>query len=136
MEDYKKALQEVDREMNVDSQVILSRDFDGIDLSGGQWQKIAIARGIYKKSRILLLDEPTSAIDPLQESRLYQTFLRLAEGKTCIVITHRLGLARIADRIVVLKDGKIAENGNHQQLLEQKGEYARMWEAQAGWYVI
>lgn len=136
MEDYKKALQEVDREMNVDSQVILSRDFDGIDLSGGQWQKIAIARGIYKKSRILLLDEPTSAIDPLQESRLYQTFLRLAEGKTCIVITHRLGLARIADRIVVLKDGKIAENGSHQQLLEQKGEYARMWEAQAGWYVI
>ena len=135
MEDYKKALQEVDREMNMDSQVILSRDFDGIDLSGGQWQKIAIARGIYKKSRILLLDEPTSAIDPLQESRLYQTFLHLAEGKTCIVITHRLGLARIADRIVVLKDGKIAENGSHQQLLEQRGEYARMWEAQAGWYI-
>ena len=135
MEDYKKALQEVDREMNMDSQVILSRDFDGIDLSGGQWQKIAIARGIYKKSRILLLDEPTSAIDPLQESRLYQTFLHLAEGKTCIVITHRLGLARIADRIVVLKDGKIAEKGSHQQLLEQRGEYARMWEAQAGWYI-
>lgn len=135
-EEYKQAIQEVDNEMDLDSQTILSRDFDGIDLSGGQWQKIAIARGVHKKSKILLLDEPTSAIDPLQESRLYETFLKLAKGKTCIVITHRLGLAKIADRIIVLKGGKIVENGNHQQLLEQGGEYARMWESQAGWYLV
>lgn len=135
-DDYKEAILEVDKELAVDSQMVLSRDFDGIDLSGGQWQKIAIARGVYKKSKILLLDEPTSAIDPLQESQLYQTFLKLAKGKTCIFITHRLGLARIADRIIVLKEGKIVENGSHQQLMEQKGEYARMWESQAEWYLV
>lgn len=135
VQDYKKSIWETDNELQIDGQTILSRDFDGIDLSGGQWQKIAIARGIYKKSKILVLDEPTSAIDPIQESSLYQTFLKLAEGKTCIVITHRLGLAKIADRIIVLKEGKIVENGSHKQLLEQKGEYARMWDAQAGWYV-
>lgn len=134
--DYRETIQAVDEELNVEKHKILSRDFDGIDLSGGQWQKIAIARGIYKESKILLLDEPTSAIDPLQESRLYQTFLNVAEGKTCILITHRLGLAKIADRIIVLKEGKIVENGNHYQLLEQNGEYSRMWKAQAGWYMV
>ena len=112
----------------------ISRDFDGIDLSGGQWQRIAIARGIYRNAKLLLMDEPTAAIDPQQESSLYQTFLRAAKGRTCILITHRLGLARIADRIVVLKDGRVAETGSHSKLLEKNGEYRRMWDAQAGWY--
>ncbi len=134
-EDSEKIIREVEKKLDINRQLVLSRDFDGIDLSGGQWQKIAIARGVYRKSKIILLDEPTAAIDPLQESRLYQTFLNVAKGKTCIVITHRLGLARIADRIVVLKDGRIVENGNHKQLLEQNGEYRKMWEAQAGWYL-
>ena len=134
-EDSEKIIREVEKKLDINRQLVLSRDFDGIDLSGGQWQKIAIARGVYRKSKIILLDEPTAAIDPLQESRLYQTFLNVAKGKTCIVITHRLGLARIADRIVVLKDGRIVENGNHIQLLEQNGEYRKMWEAQAGWYL-
>lgn len=133
-------LNRVDENLEIDRQVILSRDFDGIDPSGGQWQKIAIARGIHKKPRdpsdlqILVLDEPTSAIDPVQESELYRTFLDIAEKKTCIVITHRLGLARIADRIIVLKNGRLVENGNHQELLERKGEYFKMWSAQAQWY--
>lgn len=121
-------------DFRADARTVLSRDFDGVDLSGGQWQKIAIARGIYRESKLLLLDEPTSAIDPIQESRLYQTFLRAAEGRTCIIITHRLGLAKIADRVIVLKEGRVVENGSHKELLEQKGEYSRMWEAQAGWY--
>ena len=138
-ESWEEALYVVDREwrtnFQAEAQTVLSRDFDGVDLSGGQWQKIAIARGIYKKSKILLLDEPTSAIDPIQESQLYKTFLYAAEGRTCVIITHRLGLAKIADRIIVLKEGKIVEMGSHKELLERKGEYRRMWEAQAGWYL-
>ena len=133
--DFRGAVSAVDPELKIDENAVLSRDFDGVDLSGGQWQKLAIARGIYRKSKIMLLDEPTSAIDPVQESRLYETFLKIAEGKTCIMITHRLGLARIADRIVVMKDGKIVENGTHGELLEKKGEYSRMWSSQAGWYM-
>lgn len=138
-ENWEEALWKVDSgwktDFQADAQTVLSRDFDGVDLSGGQWQKIAIARGIYKRAKILLLDEPTSAIDPIQESRLYETFLRAAEGRTCVIITHRLGLAKIADRVIVLKEGKVVENGSHQELLERGGEYSRMWEAQAGWYL-
>ncbi len=138
-ENWEETLRKVDSgwktDFQADAQTVLSRDFDGVDLSGGQWQKIAIARGIYKKAKILLLDEPTSAIDPIQESRLYETFLRAAEGRTCVIITHRLGLAKIADRVIVLKEGKVVENGNHKELLERGGEYSRMWEAQAGWYL-
>ncbi len=133
-EAYERALHKVDAEWKTDGQAVLSRDFDGVDLSGGQWQTIAAARGIYRKSRILLLDEPTAAIDPLQEGRFYQIFQDMAKEKTCIIITHRLGLARIADRILVLKEGKIVENGSHAELLARKGEYSRMWEAQAGGY--
>lgn len=138
-ENWEEALWKVDSgwktDFQADAQTVLSRDFDGIDLSGGQWQKIAIARGIYKRAKILLLDEPTSAIDPIQESRLYETFLRAAEGRTCVIITHRLGLAKIADRVIVLKEGKVVEIGSHKELLERGGEYSRMWEAQAGWYL-
>ena len=108
-----------EQDFPIDPQTILSRDFDGIDLSGGQWQRIAIARGIYRNAKLLLMDEPTAAIDPQQESSLYQTFLRAARGRTCILITHRLGLARIADRIVVLKDGRVVETGSHRELLEK-----------------
>ena len=137
-ESWQDALREADgrweEDFPIDPQTILSRDFDGIDLSGGQWQRIAIARGIYRNAKLLLMDEPTAAIDPQQESSLYQTFLRAAKGRTCILITHRLGLARIADRIVVLKDGRVAETGSHSKLLEKNGEYRRMWDAQAGWY--
>ena len=133
-EDYNSALQQVDPDLKIESDVILSRDFDGIDLSGGQWQKIAIARGIHKKARILLLDEPTAAIDPLQESLLYDRFIQISKNKTSIIITHRLGIARVADRILVMKAGTIIESGTHQELLDKKGEYFLMWNAQADWY--
>ena len=133
-EEYIHSLQQVDSDLDIDSNVVLSRDFDGIDLSGGQWQKIAIARGIHKKAKILLLDEPTAAIDPLQESQLYDRFIQISKDKTSIIITHRLGIARVADRILVMKSGTIVESGTHQELLDKKGEYYLMWNAQADWY--
>lgn len=133
-EGYTEALYKIDENMNIDRNIILSRDFDGIDLSGGQWQKIAIARGIHKKSKILILDEPTAAIDPIQESELYNNFMKISENKTSIIITHRLGIARLADRIVVMKDGKIVEIGKHQELIDKQEEYYKMWSAQANWY--
>lgn len=134
MEAYTEAMKKIEIDMNIDSNVILSRDFDGIDLSGGQWQKIAIARGIHKNASIFLLDEPTAAIDPVYESEVYHNFMKISQNKTSIIITHRLGLAKIADRIVVMKNGKIVEDGNHQELIDKEGEYYRMWIAQAKWY--
>jgi ATP-binding cassette subfamily B protein len=113
---------------------ILSREFGGTDLSGGQWQRVAIARGLYRIHNIIVLDEPTAAIDPIEETNLYRQFARLAKGKTAIIVTHRLGSARIADRIVVLKDGSIDDIGTHEQLIARQGFYAQLFRAQAKWY--
>ncbi len=113
---------------------MLSREFDGVDLSGGQWQRIAIARGIYRECDMIVLDEPTAAIDPIEESNIYREFAEMAKGKTATIVTHRIGSAKIADRIVVMKDGKVAEEGTHRQLLEKNGVYAEMYAAQAKWY--
>lgn len=113
---------------------MLSREFDGIDLSGGQWQKVAIARGMYKCHEIIILDEPTAAIDPLEENYLYQRFAEMAKGKTAVIITHRLGAVKIADRIVLLRDGEIKEQGTHQELIETDGLYSEMFMAQSKWY--
>lgn len=114
---------------------MLSRDFDGVDLSGGQWQRIGIARGIYKDHHIVVLDEPTAAIDPKEEYALYHKFREISQGKTCVLVTHRLGAARIADRIILLKDGEIVEAGSHEELLEQDGCYRQMYESQRKWYM-
>lgn len=113
---------------------MLSRDFGGIELSGGQWQRVAIARGLYRIRDIIVLDEPTAAIDPIEESRLYEKFAEISKGKTAVLITHRIGSARIADRIVVMKEGKIAEIGNHEELIRQNGLYKEMFDAQIKWY--
>lgn len=113
---------------------MLSRDFDGVELSGGQWQRVAIARGFYRNSHLIVLDEPTAAIDPLEESAIYKKFVDAAQGKTAIVVTHRMGSAKIAERIIVMSDGRIIETGNHSELLELSGEYAQMYKAQSGWY--
>ena len=115
-------------------QTMLSREFDGAELSGGQWQRIAIARGLYRNADFIVLDEPTSAIDSLEETQLYQGFSELCKEKTAVIVTHRLGSARIADRIVVLKDGQIVEEGTHASLLQKNGEYSRMYAAQSQWY--
>lgn len=113
---------------------MLSREFDGVDLSGGQWQRVAIARGLYRSHGMIVLDEPTAAIDPLEETRVYQKFSELSRDQTAVIVTHRMGSARIADRIVVMKDGVIDDVGTHDELMARGGEYARMVSAQAEWY--
>lgn len=116
-------------------ETMLSREFEGIDLSGGQWQRIAIARGFYKVHNMIVLDEPTAAIDPVEETNIYSKFAEMAKGNTAIIVTHRLGSAKIADRIVVMDKGAIAEIGTHEELIENMGKYAEMYNAQSKWYI-
>lgn len=114
---------------------MLSREFDGVDLSGGQWQRVALARGFYRVHDLVVLDEPTAAIDPLEETRIYEKFAELSKDKTAVIVTHRLGSAKIADRIVVMDQGRIVAIGTHDQLMRERGKYAEMYQAQAQWYV-
>lgn len=105
------------------------------DLSGGQWQKISITRAAYRKNaNIMILDEPTAALDPIAEAQLYKNFSDLTDNKTTILISHRLGITSLVDRILVFKDGKIIEDGSHRELMERDGYYKRMYQAQAQWY--
>ncbi|PTY81224.1 ATP-binding cassette domain-containing protein, partial [Heyndrickxia sporothermodurans] len=106
----------------------------GEDLSGGQWQKIALSRALYKDGEIFILDEPTSALDPLSELEVYEKFDELTKGKTTIFISHRMASTRLADKIIVLKQGKIVEIGNHHELLTNNGEYAKMFKMQSKWF--
>lgn len=112
----------------------LGREFDGVELSGGEWQKLAIARGLNKDADVIILDEPTSALDPLVEYDILVKFLDMTRGKTSVIISHRIGLGRFADRIIVMKDGRVAQTGTHDELLAMGGEYGRMWHEQAKWY--
>lgn len=106
----------------------------GHELSQGQWQKLALARAFLRPARILILDEPTSALDPRAETELMQTFLSLSEGRTTIFISHRIGTARLADRILVMMNGALVEEGPHDALIARGGEYARLFQLQARWY--
>lgn len=114
---------------------VLGRTFEGgQDLSGGQWQKIAIARAYFRSARILVLDEPTAALDARAELEVFNQFRALAGDRTAIFVSHRMASARIADRILLLDKGRLIENGSHDELVEQGGEYAGMFEMQARWY--
>lgn len=109
---------------------------DGVSFSGGEEQKIAIARAIYKDGQICILDEPTAALDPVSESRVYESFDEIVKGKTAVYISHRLSSCKFSDRIFVLDNGKIVESGTHEALLSKNGLYAQLWQAQAQYYKV
>lgn len=108
---------------------------DGTDISGGQWQRVALARALMSTAPIRILDEPTAALDPVAESRIYEMFGDISRGHSTVFITHRLGAARLADEILVIDEGCVAQQGNHDELMAQGGLYARMFEAQRSWYL-
>ncbi len=113
----------------------LGKQFGGTELSGGEWQKLAIARAFMRENaQLLILDEPTAALDPRSEYEVYRRFVELAQGKTTLLITHRLASVRMADRILVLKGGQLIEQGTHEELLRRRGEYAALWNMQAEQY--
>ncbi|MGA8764190.1 MAG: ABC transporter ATP-binding protein [Candidatus Sulfotelmatobacter sp.] len=114
---------------------MLGRRFDGgIDLSGGEWQRVALARAYLRDAQILILDEPTAALDARSEYEVFQRFADLTAGKMALFISHRFSTVRMADRIVVLENGRIAEEGDHDQLTHLRGRYAEMFELQAANY--
>jgi ATP-binding cassette subfamily B protein len=107
---------------------------DGVNLSGGEGQKLAIARVFYSDANLIILDEPSSALDPIAEYHINRSMLTASENKTVLFISHRLSTTRIADRIYMLENGEIIEEGGHSELLEFGGKYAEMWRVQAGQY--
>ena len=115
---------------------VLTREFDenGAELSGGQRQKIAIARAVAKNSDVILLDEPSSALDPLAEYAMYEAMMNACRDKAVIFISHRLSSAVLADRVYLMEKGEIIESGTHRELLEKGGKYADMWSKQAEKY--
>lgn len=107
---------------------------DAIELSGGEAQKLMLARALYKDAPILVLDEPTAALDPIAENQIYLQYQKMTRGKTSLFISHRLASTQFCDRVLYLKDGRIAEEGTHQELIALGGEYANLYEKQSCWY--
>ncbi len=116
-------------------QVLGKRFADGVDLSGGQWQKIALARAYMREAQLLILDEPTAALDARAEHEVFQRFADLISGKTAVLISHRFSTVRMADRILFLENGSLLELGSHEELLEKNGKYAELFNLQAQGYV-
>lgn len=138
--DRERREEEIDRALDfaglgdVDKAADLGKDVGGTDLSGGQWQKLAIARAYYRDRNFIVLDEPTSNLDPLAEAEVFRKYMVMTEGRTVIMVTHRISIASLADRIVVFSGGQIVEDGSHEELLARSGEYARLYAAQAQFY--
>lgn len=137
-------LYEISEKVEVDHIILASQDgldtllgnqfTGGRELSGGQWQRIALARGFLKQNVVIVLDEPTSSFDPRIEVNMYKKFFELANENTSIFVTHRIGLARFSDRIIVLNDGQIIEQGTHSELMNTEGQYSKLFNIQAQWY--
>ena len=116
-------------------EMLLGPEFGGVDMSGGEWQRVALARGLVKKEAVLaIFDEPTASLDPLAELELFEHFVELVNGKTALLIAHRLGPTRLANRVAVLEKGNLVEIGTPAELLEKNGKYAQMFAAQSKWY--
>jgi ATP-binding cassette subfamily B protein len=131
----KSLAEQVIRKLPNGYEQILGRRFEGgVDLSGGEWQKIALARAYLRDAQVLILDEPTAALDARSEHEVFQRFAELTQGKMALLISHRFSTVKMADRILVLENGQIAEQGDHEQLLLQRGRYAEMFELQAASY--
>ena len=124
----------IERLPNRYDQLIGRRFKTGVDLSGGQWQKLAIARAYMRDAQVVILDEPTAALDARAEFEVFQRFRDLSQGKTAVLISHRFSSVRMADRILVLADGRLEASGTHEQLLAQGGRYAELFELQAAGY--
>lgn len=116
---------------------ILGKEWDkGIDVSGGQWQKLALLRLFYEDRPLQILDEPTASLDPISESNLYQQFIEISEkNKIILFISHRLASTKFADDIILIDDGKVVEHGTHEQLIDKKGKYYKMYTEQSKWYI-
>jgi ATP-binding cassette subfamily B protein len=131
----KSLAEQVIRKLPNSYQQILGRRFEGgVDLSGGEWQKIALARAYLREAQLLILDEPTAALDAKSEHEVFQRFAELTHGKMALLISHRFSTVKMADRILVLENGQIAEQGDHDELLRRGGRYAEMFELQAASY--
>ncbi len=128
---------EIIREWEQGFDTVLGRYYadNGKDLSGGQWQLVGLARAYFKESEFLVLDEPSAALDPISEDRIFRQLYDLSEGKSSVTISHRLSNTTLADKILVLADGRIVEQGTHTELLKQNGEYARLFKLQADRYI-
>jgi len=114
---------------------MLGRRFEGgVDLSIGEWQKVALARAYLRDAQLLILDEPTASLDARSEHEVFQRFAELTADKMAVLISHRFSTVRMADRILVLENGNIAEEGNHAQLIASRGRYSEMFELQAANY--
>ena len=137
MQDDNRMRHTLDRAGSTFSQELdtwLGNEFGGRDVSGGEWLRLAVARGLFRQSQFVVFDEPTAAIDPVAEVEMIRELLTKDASRTTLVISHRLGVARLCDRILVLDEGQLVEDGTHEELLAMDGLYAEMWEAQASWY--
>ena len=117
------------------NQMLGKRFGNGVDLSGGQWQKVALARAYMRDAQLLILDEPTAALDARAEHEVFLRFAELTKGKTAVLISHRFSTVRMADRILFLEHGQVLELGTHAELMVQKGKYAELFNLQAKGYV-
>jgi ATP-binding cassette subfamily B protein len=118
----------------IKKEALLGKDIGGSELSGGEWQKLAVARAAYRGRDFIILDEPTSNLDPLAETEVFKKYIALAKDKTVIFVTHRISVASLADRIIVFAGGEIVQDGTHGELIKSGGEYARLYREQAKWY--